>query len=252
MITVDFSRLELHPGFRVLDAGCGQGRHLAEAFRRQDVHVVGLDRNPADAVKARNLLRIMEHEGEGGNGSWKVFVGDVTSLPFSDAAFNLVVCSEVLEHIAEDARAIDEIARVLKPGQWLAVSVPRFLPESICWMLSKAYRTEPGGHVRIYRRRDLIRRLERSGLTCVSTGWAHALHSPYWWLKCLVGPKNEASRLVKWYHAFLVWDIVKRPWLTRKLEKMLNPLMAKSCVLYLRKDGGNGSGEFAAREKSSD
>lgn len=252
MQTVDFTRLDLRPGFRVLDAGCGPGRHLAEAFRRQGVHVVGIDKNAEDATKARNLVRIMDHEGEGGSGCWEVFVGDVTKLPFCDEAFDLVVCSEVLEHIPEDTRAIAEIVRVLKPGECLAVSVPRFFPETICWMLSKAYRNEPGGHVRIYRRQQLIRRLERAGLECVSTGWAHALHSPYWWLKCLVGHKNDGSCLVKWYHAFLVWDIVKRPWLTRKLERLLNPVLAKSCVLYLRKkDGGNGSREVRAHEQSS-
>ncbi len=252
MITVDFSRLDLRPGTRVLDAGCGTGRHLAEAFRRQGVHVVGIDRNLQDAVKARNMLRLMEREGEGGKGDWGVFVGDVTELPFPDESFDVVFCSEVLEHVHDDGRAISEIVRVLKSGQSLVVSVPRFFPETVCWMLSRSYRTEPGGHVRIYRKQELIRRLEEAGLRCVSTGWAHALHSPYWWLKCLVGHKNDQSRLVKWYHAFLVWDIVKRPRLTRTLERMLNPLMAKSCVLYLKKkEEGNGTGEVSAGEKAS-
>jgi 2-polyprenyl-3-methyl-5-hydroxy-6-metoxy-1,4-benzoquinol methylase len=66
MLTVDFSRLHFRPGFRILDAGCGPGRHLSEAFRRQGVHVVGIDRNHEEVVKARNLLRLMEKEGEGG------------------------------------------------------------------------------------------------------------------------------------------------------------------------------------------
>jgi SAM-dependent methyltransferase len=182
-------------------------------------------------------MRLMEQEGEGGGGSWAVLQADLTRLPFADDSFDLVICAEVLEHIPEDEQAIREIVRVLKPGERLAVSVPRFFPESVCWFLSKAYRTDPGGHVRIYRRDELIRKLERSGVRCVATGRAHALHAPYWWLKCLCGLKNEEAWPVKLYHGLLVWDIVKRPWITRTLERLLNPVLAKSSVLYLEKTG---------------
>ncbi len=237
MITVDFTRLYLKPGARVLDAGCGAGRHLGEAFRRQGVHVVGIDRKYDDVIKARNLLRCMEQEGEGGQGSWGISVADLTTLPFAEHSFDLVICSEVLEHIPDDSDAIDEIIRVLKPGEHAVVSVPRFFPEKICWLISKPYRNEPGGHIRIYRKQQLIGKLEKAGLTCVSTGWAHALHSPYWWLKCICGLNNEEAWPVKLYHKFLVWDIMKRPWLTRTMERLLNPVLAKSCVLYLIKEG---------------
>jgi len=235
MLTVDFSRLELEPGAVVLDAGCGGGRHLSEAFRRLGVRVVGLDRNHEDVLKARNILEMMAHEAQDGGGPFLTVRGDVTSLPFPDRVFDLVICAEVLEHVPEDRKAIAEVVRVLKPGKTLAVSVPRFFPEQVCWKLSESYRNEPGGHVRVYRRDRLIRKLESSGVVCEATGWAHGLHSPYWWLKCLLGLKNEKAWPVRLYHKLLVWDIVEKPWLTRTLEKLLNPLIAKSCVLYLRK-----------------
>jgi len=241
MLTVDFSKINLKPGVRVLDAGCGNGRHLYEAFKRPGVQVVGLDMKSEDVTKARNMMRLMEKEGEGGEAGWGIFTGDITKLPFSDHSFDIVICSEVLEHIPDEAEAIREITRVLKPGEIMAVSVPRFFPELICWALSKTYRNEPGGHIRIYRKRELIRKLEEAGLVCFDTGRAHGLHAPYWWLKCMVGLENESSRLVKLYHDFLVWDIEKRPWLTRTLEKLANPFVAKSSVLYLKK-AGNGNG----------
>lgn len=235
MLTVDYTKLDLKPGMWVLDAGCGGGRHLSEAFRYRGVHVAGIDMNREDATKARNTLRIMRKEFEDGGGCSCVAISDVTRLPFPDEFFDCVICSEVLEHIPEHEQAMREIVRVLKKGKSLVVSVPRYLPERICWALSEDYHTEKGGHVRIYRRQDLIRMLERQGTTLVDTGFAHALHSPYWWLKCFVGHKNNEDPAVKLYHRFLVWDIVKKPFLTRALDRALNPLISKSIVLYMRK-----------------
>ena len=119
----------------------------------------------------------------------------------------------------------------------MAVSVPRYFPESVCWALSRDYRNEPGGHIRIYRKQHLTNLLESQGLHCLSEGRAHALHSPYWWLKCFVGHKNDEHWLVRLYHQFLVWDIIKRPWLTQFLDYFLNPVISKSTVLYLKKEG---------------
>lgn len=235
MLTVDFSKLDLPAGSRVLDAGCGTGRHLTQAYRFRDVHVVGIDMSRKDADKANKTLNIMIHEAEDGGGMKLVSVSDITNLPFADETFDAVICSEVLEHIPDHRKAVSEIIRVLKPGRSLVVSVPRYLPERICWAFSHDYHNEEGGHIRIFRKKELIDLLESAGAKCVDSSWAHSLHSPYWWLKCAVGHKNDEYPLVKLYHRFLVWDIMKKPLLTRALDKMLNPLISKSIVLYLRK-----------------
>ena len=241
MLTVDFAKLDLPAGSYVLDAGCGAGRHLSEAFRFKGVNVVGIDRNKADADTANRTLNVMRVEQEDGRGGKLVCTSDITRLPFADGSFDVVICSEVLEHIPDHRQAIAEVIRVLKPGRSLVVSVPRYLPERICWALSEDYHNEEGGHIRIYRTGDLINLLERAGTTCVDKGWAHALHSPYWWIKCMVGHKNDSSLPVRLYHRFLVWDIVKKPLLTRTLDKLLNPLIAKSVVLYCRKGASYGT-----------
>ena len=64
---------------------------------------------------------------------------------------------------------------------------------------------------------------------------AHGLHAPYWWLKCLVGTKNDTNPAVATYHRLLVWDIEKAPMATRLTERVLNPLVGKSLVVYLVK-----------------
>jgi len=143
-----------------------------------------------------------------------------------------VIAAEVLEHLPDDHTAIAELARVLKPTGRMAVTVPRYGPEIVNWALSDDYHNVPGGHIRIYRRRQLMARLESAGLRVVGTHHAHALHSPYWWLKCLVGPSNDMNPAVRAYHQLLVWDIVRRPALTRVPEQLLNPLIGKSFVVY--------------------
>ncbi len=231
MLTADFELLGIRPGDRVLDAGCGNGRHTCEIFRTLGADVVGVDLNREDLIKTAFVLERLDGNGA----SWAVSQADATRLPFRDNAFDVVICSEVLEHIPANRAAIAELVRVLKPGKNMVVSVPRFLPERICWALSSDYHNEPGGHIRIYTKRELLSLLEDAGTQCWRVRYKHALHAPYWWLKCIVGHKNEASRCVNLYKKFLEWDIMKHPPLTRILDKMLNPLMAKSIVFYLRK-----------------
>ena len=64
---------------------------------------------------------------------------------------------------------------------------------------------------------------------------AHALHSPFWWLKCAVGVSNAGHPAVAAYHKLLVWDLMRRPKVTRLAEALLNPLVGKSVVLYFTK-----------------
>jgi SAM-dependent methyltransferase len=161
--------------------------------------------------------------------------GDALSLPFADAEFDRVVASEVLEHIPADTDAIAELARVLRPGGTMAVTVPRWLPEKVCWALSDAYHEVEGGHVRIYTGDELVAKLVAAGLVYEGRDHAHGLHSPYWWIKCAVGVDRDQHPLVKGYHRVLVWDIMKKPLATRLAERALNPLIGKSLVLYLRK-----------------
>lgn len=236
MVTVDFDRLRLKPGFKILDIGCGSGRHTSAAYQSRDVTAIGVDLNVDDLNDARNRLRLHDQLGEHGGGAWALSAADVLSLPFRDDYFDLVICSEVLEHIIVHTAAIREIVRVLKPGKNLVVSVPRYWPERICWMLSPSYAHSSGGHVRIFRQQELISDLTSAGLNLWARHFAHSLHSPFWWLKCLVGLDREDSPPVNLYHRFLTWDMMKKPRVTGLLEKLLNPVMGKSVVVYLRKE----------------
>ena len=235
MLTCDYDRLGLVAGDRLLDLGCGFGRHADEAARR-GADVVALDAGLDEVLGVAAVFAAMAEQGELAEATEAATVqGDGYRLPFPDGAFDRVICSEVLEHLHDDRAAMAELARVLRDGGTMAVTVPRFGPELVNWALSDEYHGVEGGHVRIYRRSQLLDRLRGAGLEVTGTGHAHGLHSPYWWLRCAVGTTDEAHRLVRAYHRLLVKDIVEAPRATRLADRALSPLIGKSVVVYLRR-----------------
>ena len=235
MLTVDFDRLGVRPGHRLLDMGCGGGRHAFEA-RRRGAHVVAVDAADTEAKQVAGILTAMTEEGEAGPaGSGAAVVADGAALPFADGAFDAVIAAEVLEHVADDRPAVAELTRVLRPGGRLAVTVPRWYPERLNWALSREYHDVPGGHVRVYRRSVLARRLADAGLRGLGASHAHALHTPWWWLRCAVGVGREDQPLVRAYHRALVWEITHPGSPLRAVERALDPVLGKSLVLYVEK-----------------
>lgn len=236
MLTVDFDRLGVTDGARVLDMGCGGGRHAFEAWRR-GASVVAFDFSEAELKEVRGILGGMLAADELPHGERGGAVnGDALRLPFPDATFDCVIASEVLEHLWDDEGAIAELVRVLKPGGRMAVTVPTRWPERVCWALDHRYHDTPGGHVRIFRQRDLEAKLEAAGVWLRGSHHAHALHSPYWWLQCATGV-NRVDRhwSVRRYHDFLAWQITKQPAWVNALEQTLNPVLGKSLVVYVQK-----------------
>jgi SAM-dependent methyltransferase len=231
MLTVDYDRLGVRAGERLLDLGCGAGRHAFEAARR-GADVVALDLDDGELKEVSATFEAMRQEGELVGVLGAPVNGSALCLPFPDAAFDRVIAAEVLEHIPPDEAAIGELVRVLRPGGTIAITVPRWYPELVNWALSDAYHMTPGGHVRIYRRAALLARMRAAGLTVTGHHHAHALHSPYWWIKCAVGVDNDRHPLVTAYHRFLVWDITRRPLATRLADRVLNPVLGKSIVIY--------------------
>jgi len=213
--------------------GCGEGRHSIGALLETSANVIGLDLSIRDLEIAKS--RLNDFNLSDINTFCTFGVGNINDIPLESDSLDAVMCSEVLEHVDSPEESIQELVRVLKPGGVMALSVPRYLPELICWKLSKEYSETPGGHVRIFKHKQLKDLAVNRGLEYQSFHWAHGLHSPYWWLQCLFWTTKETSSLVRLYHKLLVWDLMKKPLLTKILEAILQPLIGKSLVMYFRK-----------------
>lgn len=239
MLTVDFETLGLHAGDRLLDIGCGFGRHSFEGLRRGAL-VTASDFAMDELIEVNNIVGAMLEKNELPDDVCSTTCnGDVTNLPFPDNSFDHIIASEILEHIPDDRGAMRELFRILRPGGRIAATIPAALPERICWKISDEYHAPKavGGHVRIYANGELADRLGATGFDVTGSHRAHALHSPYWWLRCAVGVNRdiEDNTLTSLYHKLLTWDIVEQPALTTMAERVLTPILGKSLVVYATK-----------------
>jgi len=227
VLTVDLDRLGVASGDWLLDAGCGGGRHCFGAIDR-GANVVGLDLDPEGLQIAR--AGILDRQRNGQKAAGGVLQGDVFSLPFPDGRFDRVVCSEVMEHVHDYRGAIRELTRVLRPGGTMGITIPTASSEHLYLRLTRDYFESPGGHIRIFRPRQLAHAMADQGLRVEGAGFAHALHTPYWALRSALGLHDETPGPVRAYRRFLMHASMAPAWM--RLERWLDWVCPKSLILY--------------------
>ena len=234
MLTFDFNKVHLDNEKDImLDLGCGEGRHIFGVMQKfPDIQCVGLDPHLESLDKSLEGLEFFESLS---NKTTTFLSGSAYALPFDDNTFDLVVCSEVLEHLHEYKDAIIEVNRVLKPNGKFLASVPAEFPEKICWALSTEYQNQPGGHLRIFKKKNLINEISERGFNFIQSERFHSVHSAYWWLRCFFWKTQDSNILVKWYKNFLEVHILKKPSSIDFLDRLLNPLLGKSIAFYFEK-----------------
>jgi len=230
LLTVDLERLDVQPGHRVLDAGCGEGRHCFGCLSR-GAQPIGFD---LDLESMRDASKRLRREAADVQSTGEMVQGDIFRLPFEDAMFDRVICSEVMEHVHDYRAAAAELARVTRPGGKLAVTIPTATSEQLYLRLGDEYFESPGGHIRIFQPRELALGLASAGLTTRGVGFAHGFHTPYWVLRSVMHlPDADRSRLVGAYRQFLI-RATGSPLMAR-LERWLNYICPKSLILYAEK-----------------
>jgi len=234
MITVEPDLLGIKDGDITLDAGCGNGRHSWEVCNKNHSQIVAFDIDTVCVKKNKYMLDSLRQQN-GIAGNYHLLIANVTKLPFKDGVFNKIICSEVLEHIPEDKRTVEELIRVLTKDGTIGISVPHYLAESICWKLSKDYYGFPGGHIRKYKTRQLLELVKATGLSIYTIRHKHAFHSFYWVMRCVFGVKKENAPIPFLYNRFLEWDLRTNHRFFRWIEGILNLLCPKSVAIYARR-----------------
>ncbi|HUQ30355.1 MAG TPA: class I SAM-dependent methyltransferase [Candidatus Paceibacterota bacterium] len=106
---------------RALDAGCGYGIYsFSLAERGWTVDSIDLE-----TVRIEEIKKMLTEAPDLAARVHPV-AGSLATLPFQDQVYDLIVCSEVIEHMPEDVPALNELARVIKPGGTLLLSVPHW------------------------------------------------------------------------------------------------------------------------------
>jgi SAM-dependent methyltransferase len=230
---VDLDLLGVREGLSVLDIGCGAGYMLEKAARRTFL-ALGVDLDEGRLRAARDGLAGGRRPGQRRTA---LVAGDGQRLPFADASFDRIICTETLEHVADDQLTLRELARVLRPGGRLAVSVPHFLCEAILYRLIRGYLEFPGGHRRIYTPRALAGALTRAGLHPYAGYRRDSLEAVYWILLSLLSrpPRrcDGAVAALEWWRARTRAEPYSR--LYHAIDQMGNSLLPKSVVIYALK-----------------
>lgn len=139
-------------GKGLLDAGCGTGWFSKEACRR-GADVMAMDTGP-------EFLRITSLKCSG-----KLQIGSLLDIPFADAIFDYVVCSEVIEHTANPLRAINELCRVVKHGGVLVITTPNERYKAYLWFARLFHWGFHKGYENWIDWKTLITQLEHNGFT---------------------------------------------------------------------------------------
>ena len=150
-------RAGLPDGPRVLDAGCGTGRNLAEFGALGTAHGVDPSPQAIDFCRRRGLT--------------EVTAAGIEALPFDDGAFDLILATDVLEHIERDDLAAAELRRVAAPGALLVVTVPAY-----SWLWSQ--HDDSHHHLRRYTAPALRGRLVAAGWRPVLATYFNSLLLP--------------------------------------------------------------------------
>jgi ubiquinone/menaquinone biosynthesis C-methylase UbiE len=149
---------ELQPGDRVLDLGCGTGEFAAAAATAGAGRVTGADVAETALTRARSRHPGIAFEPVAFDGP----------LPFDDNAFDLVWAGEVIEHVADTARWLSEVRRVLAPRGRLLVTTPSHGRVPLLVHGVEPFSPPLGDHLHLYTARSLRELLHDFGFDPVS------------------------------------------------------------------------------------
>jgi ubiquinone/menaquinone biosynthesis C-methylase UbiE len=221
--------VKIHSHHTVADIGCGDGG-IANFCAQRDAHIMFMD---IDADKVNKLeKRLIAKE----KNKFDALIGDCTNIPIDDDSCDIVICTEVLEHVDDPIKVIQELARIGKPGSYFVLTVPDPAGESLMKATAPAAYFEKPNHIRIFEREEFEKLAESAGLKVVKRSFHGSFGSMLWMMHWTIGKQMGPP----WHPMSLHWakawtEILAHP-KGKIIKSALDDVIPKSQVLIARKN----------------
>ncbi len=223
---------EILPGFDapdgcvILDIGCGEQPHSA-FFMDRDVRIILADIDPAVLSAGATAAR-----GKGDVATLEKLLTDTDPLPLPDASVDRIVCTEVLEHVADPRQFLGELVRVARPGARILLAVPDHRCEELQKVFAAPEHFLPPNHIRVFDPGELIGLAESFGLEVTHQQFDGFFHT-LWWLFFWISAQPDlrppwAPLLESWSQT---WDILLDTDRGLALKHELDQVLPKSEII---------------------
>ena len=223
---------ELKKGLRVrscdtvIDVGCGDGGIIGFCAS-QGAEVIFIDRDEPRLRAAETRIKASSAR------AYRAIASDCNPIPLEDATGDLVICTEVLEHVPDPQQFLDELIRITRPGAKLLITVPDSRSEQLVASTAPPHYFREPNHIRIFSAQDFEDLVAGAGLTIESHEFMGCFWSVYWplsWLTCEPGseglPMDNPHPITD--HWTRLWQAVQQHPDGHKVREAFNAVLPKS------------------------
>jgi SAM-dependent methyltransferase len=220
------------PEHTVIDVGCGDGGFIGFVARR-GAEVIFIDQDAARL--AGTETRIKQSQAR----AYRAIQSDCDPIPLDDGTGDLVICTEVLEHVPDPAKFLDEVIRIAKPGAQLLISVPDERSEQLVSVTAPPECFQVPNHIRMFSAQAFESLIRGAGLEIESHEFTGCFWSIFWplsWMTCEPGdglPVDNPHPIMQ--HWVELWRLVQEHPDGHKVRDAFNLLLPKSQTIVARK-----------------
>jgi SAM-dependent methyltransferase len=224
----------IDPAHTVVDIGCGDGRFINFCAAR-GAEVIFVDRSEAKIKATENRVKNSSAR------AYRAIVSECAPIPLEDGVGDIVICTEVLEHVADPVVFLRELVRIAKPGATLLITVPDGRSETFVAATAPPAYFEAPNHIRIFDVEEFRELILGAGLEILDQQFLGCFWSVYWPLSWLTAQPGSTSGLpVDNLHPITVhwtelWSAVQQHPRGDKIRDALNAVLPKAQCIVARK-----------------
>jgi 2-polyprenyl-3-methyl-5-hydroxy-6-metoxy-1,4-benzoquinol methylase len=225
--------VKIHNHHTVADIGCGGGG-ISNFCAQQDAHIMfmDIDVEKVNALEQRLLAK--------NKSKFDALIGDCTNIPIDDASCDVVICTEVLEHVDEPGKVIQELARIGKPGAHYVLTVPDPAGELLMKATAPAAYFEKPNHIRVFNRDEFERLVVSAELNIIQRSFHGSYGTMLWMMHWMTHLTTEDPMGPPWEQTSLNWsklwaEILSHP-NGKMIKSALDNVIPKSQVIIAKKN----------------